>query len=378
MTMLFLEFVSVTFEYFCFTIFCLLSFRENIIFNARTVLLIGLSVATIFLCSSANALTDLTYLQIILYTFGLVLISRCLFNLKTLYSFLYSLIFLFVLSLFDLAISVLFEYVFKTTGYIAQTTYRVGFGYLTHFVIAKIFILMFSFLFWKLSVDFDKVTGLITIVLSCRGTACVQILKVSFVSGYNINAQKAVLIATIFFMFFVISFFVILKSKQKITKNMIENEILKSQVVLSEQKNQNTLESYKEISKLSHDYNNHLQVLSMLVENSDSSDAAQYIKKLLETKNDAITQFTGNTAIDAVLSAKKEAATQKGIEFLCDFSCPIYNTIETTDICTILLNILDNSIEACERIDDCEKKTINVVGETVNKMFFIRVENTTF
>ena len=51
------------------------------------------------------------------------------------------------------------------------------------------------------------------------------------------------------------------------------------------------------------------------------------------------------------------------------------NTIRNVDICTILVNLLDNAIEACEKIDNSEDRYIKLSISSLGGMVVIKVEN---
>ena len=73
---------------------------------------------------------------------------------------------------------------------------------------------------------------------------------------------------------------------------------------------------------------------------------------------------TGNTALDAIINSKKILAESKGIKFITRIQVPESLQIAPSDICMIFGNALDNSIEACDKIETGDKNiSIAVIYE---------------
>ncbi|MCL2222760.1 MAG: GHKL domain-containing protein [Oscillospiraceae bacterium] len=108
-----------------------------------------------------------------------------------------------------------------------------------------------------------------------------------------------------------------------------------------------------EIRKWRHEYNNNIIALNSLIEHDKKNEALKYIEKMSQvTYHDEITLHTGNLVLDAVVSSKLWLANSKGIEVNVHAVYPENNRIESNDLCAIVGNLLDNSIEACSRIED--------------------------
>lgn len=88
------------------------------------------------------------------------------------------------------------------------------------------------------------------------------------------------------------------------------------------------------------------------------------------------TLIRGNGIVDALLVDKqqKSAAANTVIKF--EGSVPS-NGIDATELCVIFGNTLDNAIEACQKINSKETKTIDVRCESGNGFMFIRISNPT-
>lgn len=86
---------------------------------------------------------------------------------------------------------------------------------------------------------------------------------------------------------------------------------------------------------------------------------------------------TGNKALDVVLTMKSLVCKSKHIELTVMLDGKKLAFISDTDIYSLFGNILDNAIEAVEKLDDEEKRVISLSMSEKKSMLFIRAENYT-
>lgn len=136
------------------------------------------------------------------------------------------------------------------------------------------------------------------------------------------------------------------------------------------------LVTQNKIKKFKHDFSNYVIGLQSYIDNSDCDGANAYISKLKEifNPNECIVE-TGNITLDAIISTKKAIAESKNIEFTTKIQIPKQMNVDPVDICVIFGNALDNSIEACERINDKNKK-ISLTVICQDEMVFCKIINT--
>lgn len=132
-----------------------------------------------------------------------------------------------------------------------------------------------------------------------------------------------------------------------------------------------------QIKKFKHDFRNYEIGLKSYLENKDFNGAINYLNSLSGnfSHSENIIE-TGNTALDAILSAKKAIAESKGISFTTQIQIPQKLDVEATDLCIIFGNALDNAIEACEKITDKNKK-IDLTLICQDKRVFCKITNST-
>lgn len=177
-----------------------------------------------------------------------------------------------------------------------------------------------------------------------------------------------------------ISYLMIVYSEYRFKLREMEEEKLILDQIIKEQLNYYTeLERhYNDVIKIKHDMNNHNNIISALVKNNDYEKLEDYIKKIdsvfSKINNDIL--ICDNKIIDAICVSKKAICKKKNINI--DFDIQVRNdiSVDDVDLCVIYGNLLDNAIEACERIeDDSIKKTIKVESRISKGFLIIKVEN---
>lgn len=132
-------------------------------------------------------------------------------------------------------------------------------------------------------------------------------------------------------------------------------------------------ESQNQIRRLYHDMNNHLYNIQMM--NKSSEDASDYIVSLQNELNEARkTRVSGNSLFDIIVDEKMNICKSKGIEFDIDIDSKNTGFIKNMDMSSILANILDNAIEACDKMTS-NKKYIKLTSMWADDMFVIICEN---
>lgn len=137
------------------------------------------------------------------------------------------------------------------------------------------------------------------------------------------------------------------------------NSILEKQI-------ENQISHYKQTEQLNndlrrfkHDYTNHMLCLKAMIGDNQSEDAVAYIEKINDEISRSSSSYnTGHKIADAILNEKSGAENDIKIKF--DGHIPDF--LDNVDLCIILGNAIDNAIEACRKIQSCEK-TISISAD---------------
>ena len=167
-----------------------------------------------------------------------------------------------------------------------------------------------------------------------------------------------------------LALFIILDSLEADAQEHEENTLLKQQMQLEMESIQALRETYDSQRAAAHDYNKHLTTLYELLHNGDSTSAVRYLAQLQKSN---ITRFfavkTESPILDALLNQKYTLAKSSGIDI--DL---LVNDLSSVKICpehlvVLIANLLDNAIEACQRLDGERKIQMTLVLEK-DELFF--------
>lgn len=134
---------------------------------------------------------------------------------------------------------------------------------------------------------------------------------------------------------------------------------------------------YTDMRTWRHEYKNNLTALRALAEHGDMVKMLAYIDSIaIEPERNLITLQTGNLVLDAVVSSKLWLAKARAIDVSVQAVYPESNLIEDNDLCAIAGNLLDNAIEACDRMtDDSKKKFITFSLLVMGKNLLLSICN---
>lgn len=222
----------------------------------------------------------------------------------------------------------------------------------------------------KIIPDHLYVLILVALLLSGEMFGCIPIDFERVKIRNNIINFSAVLIVPIFMVLIIYLLF-----------NCISKQYFENISLLMEKQVEQQVEHYKKINKLTddlrefrHDYKNHMICLQSLLNNKQYDEALSYVKSITNQEIlDSNKFFSGNQIADAILSDKNELAQKNNCKIIFDGS--VSDEISVSNLCTILSNALDNSIEACSKIDSDETQIIDVKCVASELIQIIRISN---
>lgn len=87
--------------------------------------------------------------------------------------------------------------------------------------------------------------------------------------------------------------------------------------------------------------------------------------------------FTGNKALDIVITQKAAVCAKKGVQLVCSADGEALGKMRSYHIYSLFGNAIDNAIECLEKVEDRSRRTITLGLSRVGEMAVIRVENYT-
>lgn len=166
----------------------------------------------------------------------------------------------------------------------------------------------------------------------------------------------------------------IAKKLQQYNTLVVENNMIKNILKCENEYYEDIEKKYLKTRLLNHDMKNHILCINAMVKKG--IDVTSYLNNLqVEVQSNELLFNTGNFILDTILSEKKEICDKNNIELKIGINFSCCEAIELVDVCHIFSNILDNAIEACNKIDN-GNRAICIKGDVIQNFYLIRVENT--
>ncbi len=124
-----------------------------------------------------------------------------------------------------------------------------------------------------------------------------------------------------------------------------------------------------------HDVDNHLLVLSSLLQEQDYPAAQRYAARLHRSSpTPKAVPATGFAALDALLREKLAQAEACGIQADCNISIPPTFRLDELALCALFANLLDNAIHACQPLAPGER-WLSLDSRARGTLLFIEATN---
>ena len=89
----------------------------------------------------------------------------------------------------------------------------------------------------------------------------------------------------------------------------------------------------------------------------------------------AVKKYCDNHLVNTILTLKADEATKENITFECECSIPNTLKIDSADLCSIYINILDNAIEASKSVTNQNNRKIVLHSHLQGNIFSIKAQN---
>lgn len=171
---------------------------------------------------------------------------------------------------------------------------------------------------------------------------------------------------------FAVMFF---RMKQQHEMELEIARLKQDQVEILERDYQALRQTYADNAKLYHDLHNHIEAIYQCLTQGAIKEATQYCEDLrTPVREISQTVWTGDKAIDYLISSKMALAEQEHIKTKVNIEYPHNTNIRSVDLTTILGNLLDNALEAAETAPEL-LRFLHLTVRRINAMLIIKVEN---
>lgn len=251
-----------------------------------------------------------------------------------------------------------------------------GFGYekIISIIIIRVVQIFFIYIFSK-NIVFTKYVNKKILFILCIICVLNQLISSVILRDILIKSYNRTILTTIY----VCSIFIV-QIQSFYMLNIVSKEMQRlfvlDMTLKSKQNDEDIIRMYKEMRGLRHDFKNHISAILALIERGAKESSIRYIYEL----DNKISKFdkyvyTENIAIDSILANKIKIAKEKNIDINLEIDIKTQINIPDIDMCTILGNLIDNSIEACEKLET--EKIINMRIVTKGNNIIIKIRNNT-
>ncbi len=156
---------------------------------------------------------------------------------------------------------------------------------------------------------------------------------------------------------------------------VIDRRIERFQSELIEKQVQEIENMYRQVRGWRHDYRNHIQNMKIWLDGRNYEQLDRYLQELADDLNTVDTVLkTGNVMADAILNSKLSVAEKKKIKLNVKASIPEKLPMSDVELCSVLGNMLDNAVEACDALPEDERFLRVYIGR-LKGQFYLSVQN---
>jgi len=155
-------------------------------------------------------------------------------------------------------------------------------------------------------------------------------------------------------------------------QNQIKEEIIHVQQMYF----QNISDNDREMRRFRHDISSQLRCLALLLADGKMEEALDYLQIIGNHFEELAVRkyYTGNEILDIIINQKIQEIKERGIDIEFKGKMDKPDFMDTYDLCMIFSNMLDNGVEACEKMQN-KKAVIQVSVLTHGNTVFFQFTN---
>lgn len=163
------------------------------------------------------------------------------------------------------------------------------------------------------------------------------------------------------------------------TQRRTEERLLLQRGELIRENYENLCRHNEEVLTLRHDMRHHITALQGLCQDGDIGQIQRYLETL--SGRPELTRTSGYTvhpAVNAVLTAMLTRGAEAGVRSEVKVELPHELPIPDSDLCPLLMNLLENALEANEKAPEGAEKWLRVIMHIRGEYLYVGVENARF
>lgn len=235
-------------------------------------------------------------------------------------------------------------------------------------------IIMLKKLFSDDEIKLMSTKYIIMIMLLPMGS--IYIMNKIFLLEYQVNDETALLNTTVTAVILLVLnmtvFFIYRKLDEDIRLRRIAS-VYEKQLELCEQHQHEREIAAIKLRDVKHNMKNDLILILTYAERKEYGKIIKFVNEILEQggmKNNSVA-YSGNLVVDAMIGYWHTIAEKKGIKFISAINIPMDIPFKGADLCLILGNLLENSIEATEKVKGEKYIKIQMKYDKQNLLLYI-------
>ncbi|MCD8018934.1 MAG: GHKL domain-containing protein [Clostridiales bacterium] len=132
----------------------------------------------------------------------------------------------------------------------------------------------------------------------------------------------------------------------------------------------------EETRRARHDLSHHLKVVNGFLAADDLDGLRKYMASYEQMQPpNTVRSYCKNYAVNTIVSYYAEEAEKAGIDFTVGMDMPMSLPVDESDLCSILGNLLENALTACQKIGQTKAAYIHVLARTKGSFVDLAVDN---
>ncbi len=145
----------------------------------------------------------------------------------------------------------------------------------------------------------------------------------------------------------------------KYARLMATTEVLSLQNRLVTKNYESILQNIQQTSAMRHEWKNNIIAMELMYRQGKTAELGEYIEKLNNSLSELqSSSYAENFTINAIVQRSAEKAKAQNITFRTNIYVPNDLKIADSDLCSLIINMLDNSVEACSHMPKGKKRFI--------------------
>lgn len=171
--------------------------------------------------------------------------------------------------------------------------------------------------------------------------------------------------------------FILIKNNQAFVEMKFANTQMEQQIGFQKEKYEQLSQSYRNNRRLIHDVKKHYYSIQEYIHRNNLQGLLEYTHSAIDDLESTYVKYnTGNLVIDSLLANYDTVYEANHIHFSVHLNVDCGQIpIKDYDLCIVLGNLLDNALQANDKIEILEREVLIEIETTENSKFRIRSEN---